>query len=47
MKYLEENAAASEVTLSPEELREIDHIAPANAAAGARYPEAAMHTVNR
>ena len=47
VKYLQENAAASAVTLTPEELREIDEIAPAHAAAGHRYPEAAMATVNR
>ncbi len=46
-KYLEENVAASEVKLSPEDLRRIDEIAPKNAAAGQRYPEAAMGLVNR
>lgn len=46
-KYLEENAAASEVTFSAAELREIDELAPVDAAAGTRYPEAFMHTVNR
>ncbi len=47
VRYLEENAAASAIELSREELREIDRIAPANAAAGSRYPEAGMAAVNR
>jgi aryl-alcohol dehydrogenase-like predicted oxidoreductase len=46
-KYLEENARAAEIELSPEELRRIDEIARPGVAAGARYPEASMHTVNR
>lgn len=46
-KYLEENARAASVELSPEELRRIDEIARPGVAAGARYPEASMHTVNR
>ncbi len=47
VRYLQENAAASVVVLTPEELGEIDEIAPAHAAAGTRYAEAAMATVNR
>ncbi len=47
IKYLEENAAASELTFSPAELREIDEIAPANTAVGTRYNEAMMQTLNR
>ena len=46
-KYLEENAAAIDVTLTPEDLRRIDKIAPKGVAAGERYPEAAMKAVNR
>jgi aryl-alcohol dehydrogenase-like predicted oxidoreductase len=46
-KYLEENAAAVDVELSDEELRRIDEVAPAGAAAGGRYDEAGMGTVNR
>jgi len=46
-KYLEENAAAIDVTLTPEDLRRIDEIAPKGVAAGPRYPEAAMKAVNR
>jgi aryl-alcohol dehydrogenase-like predicted oxidoreductase len=46
-KYLEENAAALEVEITPEDLRRIDEIAPKGAAAGTRYPEAGMASVNR
>jgi aryl-alcohol dehydrogenase-like predicted oxidoreductase len=45
-KYLEENAAAVEVTLTEEDLRRIDEIAPKGVAAGERYNEAGMRTVN-
>jgi aryl-alcohol dehydrogenase-like predicted oxidoreductase len=44
-KYLEENAAASEVTLTAEDLRRIDEAAPKGAAAGLRYPAAFMNSV--
>ncbi len=47
VKYLEENIAAADLQLSPEELREIDTIAPKGAAAGTRYPEAGMKSVHR
>jgi aryl-alcohol dehydrogenase-like predicted oxidoreductase len=47
VKYLEENIAAADLQLSPEELREIDTIAPKGAAAGTRYPEAGMKAVHR
>lgn len=46
-RYLEENAAAADITLTPEELAEIDRVAPHGVAAGARYPEAMMRTVGR
>ena len=46
-KYLEENVAALEVKLSADDLRRIDEIAPKNAAAGMRYPEAAMALLDR
>ena len=39
VKYLEENVAAMDVHLSPDELREIDAIFPPNAAAGERYAD--------
>jgi len=46
-KYLEENAAAADVTLSEGDLRRIDEVAPKGVAAGERYNEALMRTVNR
>src|SRR3984893_3648259 len=46
-KYLEENAGALNVTLTPEDLRRIDEVAPHGAASGARYPEPMMSLVNR
>jgi aryl-alcohol dehydrogenase-like predicted oxidoreductase len=45
-KYLEENLAALEVELTPADLEEIDEVAPRGAAAGERYPEGGMRTVN-
>jgi aryl-alcohol dehydrogenase-like predicted oxidoreductase len=47
VKYLEENVGALDVQLSPEDLRRIDEIAPVGVAAGTRYPEGGMATVNR
>jgi aryl-alcohol dehydrogenase-like predicted oxidoreductase len=47
VRYLEENVAAVTVELSPADLRRIDEIAPVGVAAGTRYPEAGMGTVNR
>lgn len=41
-KYLEENAAAVSIVLSPSELSALDGIFPADATAGLRYPEAVM-----
>ncbi|MFL5355544.1 aldo/keto reductase [Archangium sp.] len=46
-KYLEENIAAANVRLSPEDLKEIDAIAPKGVAAGTRYPEAGMKAIHR
>jgi aryl-alcohol dehydrogenase-like predicted oxidoreductase len=45
-KYLEENVRAVELELTPEDLAEIDEVAPAGAAAGARYNEQAMRSIN-
>ena len=45
-KYLEENARAVEVELTPSDLEEIEEIAPKGVAEGARYNEAGMRTVN-
>jgi aryl-alcohol dehydrogenase-like predicted oxidoreductase len=46
-KYLEENAGALNVTLTPEDLRRVDEVAPHGVASGARYPEHMMSLVNR
>ncbi|HEY0405090.1 MAG TPA: aldo/keto reductase [Pyrinomonadaceae bacterium] len=46
-RYLEENVAALEVTITPEDLKRIDEVAPKGVAAGTRYPEAGMAAVNR
>ena len=45
---LEENARAVDVatTLTDEEMREIDTLFPAGSAAGTRYAEAGMRTLN-
>ena len=45
-KYLEQNAEAANVELSAEELKRIDEVFPKDAAAGLRYPEAMMKSVN-
>ncbi len=47
IKYLEENAGALNVVFSKAELDEIDAIAPKGVAAGMRYPEAMMGSVNQ
>jgi aryl-alcohol dehydrogenase-like predicted oxidoreductase len=46
VKYIEQNAAAIDIALTPDELKEIDEIFPPNAAAGLRYPEQMMKSVN-
>jgi aryl-alcohol dehydrogenase-like predicted oxidoreductase len=46
-KYLEENAGALDVKLTPDDLRRIDEVAPRGAASGLRYPEQMMAAVNR
>ncbi|MBD0300657.1 MAG: aldo/keto reductase, partial [Tolypothrix sp. T3-bin4] len=43
--YLEENVAATEITLTEEELNRLEAVAPKGVAAGERYPD--MSTVNR
>jgi aryl-alcohol dehydrogenase-like predicted oxidoreductase len=45
-KYLEENAAAMDVKLTPEDLAEIDAIAPKGVAVGERYDAASMRALN-
>ena len=44
---LEENLRAIEVELNDDDLRRIEEAAPVGVAAGTRYPQAGMHTVNR
>lgn len=44
-KYLEENVAATDITLTPQELTRIDEVAPKTVAIGDRYPD--MSSVNR
>jgi aryl-alcohol dehydrogenase-like predicted oxidoreductase len=44
--YLEENLNALEIELAPDEMADIDEIAPVGVAAGERYPEGGMRTVN-
>jgi len=47
IKYLEENASAVNVFLSSDELKEINAIAPKDVAAGMRYPETMMGSINQ
>ena len=44
--YLEENLRAAEVELTEADLKEIESVAPPGAAAGDRYHEAGMRTIN-
>lgn len=46
-KYLEENAGALSVELTAADLARIDELLPPGSASGARYPQAAMPSVNR
>ncbi len=45
-RYLEENAAASEIEFSKDELEQISAIFPVGMTAGARYPESMMAALN-
>jgi len=45
VQYLEQNVAAAEIELGDEDLRRIDEVAPAGAAAGARYAD--MSSIGR
>jgi aryl-alcohol dehydrogenase-like predicted oxidoreductase len=45
-RYLEENIGALEVQLSAADLQEIEEVAPKGVAAGERYHEAGMRTIN-
>lgn len=44
---LHENIGAIDIELTADELQQIEAIVPIGAAAGTRYPEALMNTVNR
>ena len=46
-KYLDENMAAIDVRLTPEELEQINAVLPAGLTSGDRYPAHAMQAVNR
>ena len=46
VKYLEQNAGAAEIILSQQDLARIEDVFPKDAAAGLRYPEAMMKSVN-
>jgi aryl-alcohol dehydrogenase-like predicted oxidoreductase len=46
-KHIEEDLGALDVILTPEDLTALDKAVPPGAAAGLRYPEAAMKSVNR
>ena len=46
-KYLQENIGALDVDLTSEDLERIDEVAPKDAFAGSRYPEAMMKLLNR
>lgn len=46
-KYLEENVAATEVTLTPTDLQQLEEVAPKGVAAGDRYPTQHMSALNR
>jgi aryl-alcohol dehydrogenase-like predicted oxidoreductase len=46
-KYLEENAAAAEIELTPAELESINAVFPIGAASGERYPKESAASVNK
>jgi aryl-alcohol dehydrogenase-like predicted oxidoreductase len=46
-KYLEENAAAVTIKLTPEEVAELEAAVPAEAVVGTRYAEAGMKAIDR
>lgn len=47
VQYVEENVKATDVHLSPEDLRMLEEAAPKGATAGPRYPESGLATLNR
>jgi aryl-alcohol dehydrogenase-like predicted oxidoreductase len=46
-KYLEENALAAEISLTPKEISELEAAVPQDAVAGERYAEANMKAIDR
>jgi aryl-alcohol dehydrogenase-like predicted oxidoreductase len=46
-KYVEANAAAADMHLSPAEIAEIEEAVPKNAVAGERYSAEMMQTIDR
>jgi aryl-alcohol dehydrogenase-like predicted oxidoreductase len=47
VRYLEDNLGALKITLTPDELAQIDHLFPPGAAQGERYAESMMALLNR
>jgi aryl-alcohol dehydrogenase-like predicted oxidoreductase len=47
VKYLDDNLCAVNVRLTGDDLAELDAILPAGVAAGSRYSEQAMQTIDR
>ncbi|TCT03281.1 aldo/keto reductase [Aquabacter spiritensis] len=47
IRYIHENVAAAGITLSAQEIADLDALFPPEAVAGTRYPEAAMAALNR
>jgi aryl-alcohol dehydrogenase-like predicted oxidoreductase len=47
IKYLEENVGAANISLTSKELEQIEEIFPKDAAAGSRYSEAGMKSLNQ
>jgi aryl-alcohol dehydrogenase-like predicted oxidoreductase len=46
-KYLEQNAAAADIKLTPADIAELEAAVPADAIAGGRYAEAQMKAIDR
>jgi aryl-alcohol dehydrogenase-like predicted oxidoreductase len=46
-KYLEQNAAAADIELTPAEVAELEAAIPFDEVAGERYPAPAMHAIDR
>jgi len=47
IQFLEENSRSMDISLTPEEIETLDKMFPQGIAAGDRYPESGMKTVNR